>query len=755
LPILPGVLATVLSVAVVCGGALLLGQAVLRLCGTTTWNWAAAPVGLSATIVLAVPALHVPGRASAIAVLLAVLLVAAVALAVRDRASRPPLEALLAAIPLLVLVLVPFASAGYAGTLGVGFNNDMAAHLGWADAYRSAEFARTFEISPWYPLGPHALVAALGAGLGLATGEVFAGLTAAIPILIGLTALGTLTPSAGRPARIVVATTVGMPFLVAGYFGQGSFKELIQILLVLGFALELQRYDPGRGRLRWLPIALMVAGEISVYSIQGLAWPVAIMGTWLGVLTVRALLRGRGGIIGAVKREIVPLALSGAVLVVLLVPQLPRLVRAVRDGTGITDDSLGNLAGPLPFWEAFGIWDSADYRLAAVDPYAAGAAAAIVLLLALAGAVWWIRRGDWVIPATAAACFVLWLASEATQAPYVTAKALVILSPLLILTALRPLVEGKPPLALPRWTIFLGPLVAALLVVGVLRSSWSALRFSSVGPRDHLTELRTLRPLLGTSQTLFLGNDDFVKWELGGVPVDAPVIGAVVLPGRPEKAWSYGRAHDIDSVDSATLNRYRWIITTRDAAGSAVPPQLRLVRRTPSFALYERTGLVADRSLLSEGEAPAAALDCSTPAGRRISRTKGEAGIRLGPVGAEVPRLAPGASAVVQLPLTAGTWDLETPYTSPRPLEITAPGVRTTLPPNLDRPGPRYPIGRLTLTRPATVEIRIRSLKGFLTPADRIAYPTTVLATPDFGEHVVPLDKACGQLVDWYRPAAG
>ena len=481
-----------------CCGALLLGQAALRLCGATAWNWSAAPVGLSVMIVLAVPALHVPGRATTIAVLLAVLLVAAVTSTVRDRASRPPLDALLAAIPLLVLVLVPFASAGYAGTLGVGFNNDMAAHLGWADAYRSAEFARTFEISPWYPLGPHALVATIADGLGLATDEVFAGLTAAIPILIGLTALGALSPNAGRPARIVVATTVGMPFLVAGYFGQGSFKELIQILLVLGFALELQRFDPARGRLRWMPIALMVAGELSVYSVQGLAWPVAIMGTWLVVLTVRAMLRGGREIVPAIKREIVPLVLACAVLAVLLVPQLPRLLRAVRDGTGIQDDSLGNLAGPLPFWETFGIWDIADYRLPAVDPYAAGAAATTVLALALAGAVWWIRRGDWVIPATALACFVIWLAGEATQAPYVTAKALVILSPLMILTALRPLVEGTSPPAFPRWTFFIGPLVAGLLVFGVLRSSWSALRFSPVGPRDHSTELRTLRPLLGS-----------------------------------------------------------------------------------------------------------------------------------------------------------------------------------------------------------------------------------------------------------------
>ena len=108
----------------------------------------------------------------------------------------------------------------------------------------------------------------------------------------------------------------------------------------------------------------------------------------------------------------------------------------------------------------------------------------------------------------------------------------------------------------------------------------------------------------------------------------------------------------------------------------------------------------------------------------------------------------------MRLPLTAGTWDLETPYTSSRPLEFIAPGLRKTMPTNLDRPGP-LPIGRLTLNRPATVEIRIRSLKGFFTPANRVANPVSVLATPDFGERVVPLNEACGQLVDWYRPAAG
>ena len=105
-----------------------------------------------------------------------------------------------------------------------------------------------------------------------------------------------------------------------------------------------------------------------------------------------------------------------------------------------------------------------------------------------------------------------------------------------------------------------------------------ALRWSPVGPTGHADQLETFRPLLAGQPTLFLGNDEFILWELAGSPVQWTAVAATPeVPLRPQKEWEYGQALDFDSVDAGTLNDYRWVVTPRDAASSAPPPQLHLV----------------------------------------------------------------------------------------------------------------------------------------------------------------------------------
>ena len=712
-------------------------------------------------MVVCIPAIHLPGRAIFTALTVLALSLAGLVVVARERALWPRPADVAAGVPVALLVAMPFLSAGYAGTLGLGINNDMASHLLVAETWRFAEIAAVNGLNASYPIGPHALVASVSEGLDFDVDFVFAGLTAAVPVLLGLTALSVFGRAARWPAKALVVTLVGLPFLVAGYYGQGSFKELMQALLVMGVALELRRFDPESGRLRWVPLAVIFAGILAVYSIQGLAWPVAIGGVWLGVLVALALARPRpvlGPVWSAVRREIVPVAIAVGVLLVAIVPQLPRLSRFASDtlaagGTGISRTgagALGNLVGPLPVWEAFGIWDNGDYRLGAIDPYATGVLAGMVLLLVFVGAWWWIRRGDWVVPAACFACWVLWVYANHSQAPYLAAKALMVWSPFVILVAVRPLVARRWGPNTPRWWVPAATVVVAIVAVLAGSSTWRAVRSAHVGPRDHLEQLRALRPLLEGKKTLFLGNDDFLAWELSGIYAQAPLVAFQVLPIRPEKAWDYGRAHDIDSLDAATINTYDWIITPRDPAGSKLPPQLELVRETPNFALYRRTGPVQERRLLAEGEGPAALLDCKTPEGRAIARQKGTAEVRRGPVGVEVKPIVPGETSVVRLKLAPGTWSLATPYQSAQPLEVTTDDSRVVLPPNLDRPGPRYFAGRIKVVRPGTVTVRIKPQANFLTPKSRLSYPVSLIAVPDFGARTVPLAQACGELVDSY-----
>jgi hypothetical protein len=761
------VLAIFVSAVVVCVGSLLAGQGVLWLCGVREWSWQSGAVGLSVLMLVTAPVVHVPGRAVTTAIVVGLLCLGGLVLLIVKPALRPSPSGLAAGIPLIALVAIPFLSAGYGGTLGVSINNDMASHMLVAETLRFPEVAAANGLNASYPIGPHTLVAALSEAFDFDVDLVFAGLTAAIPILLGLTTLSVFGPGARWPAKAVVATLVGLPFLLAGYYGQGSFKELIEALLVMAFALELRQFDPARGGWRrWIPTGILLAGTLSVYSVQGLAWPVAIGGLWLAGLLALSLLRGRPfvrPVWAAVRREVVPLLLAIGALLVLIVPQIPRLARFAdatvgAGGTGIGTTgagALGNLVAPLPVWEAFGIWDNPDYRLPAVDPYTAGVLAAFVLALVLVGSVWWLRRGDWVPVAAVVACWVIWVYSNRTQGPYVTAKALMIWSPFLLLVAARPLVVRSWRPSVPRWWRIAAPFTAGVLVVLAVGSSWSALRIAPVGPRAHMQELRELRPLLDDKPTLFLGNDDYLIWELSGIRAQAPLVGYQVLATRPEKQWDYGRSHDIDSLDAAVLNGFDNIIVPRDPAGSELPPQLELVHETPSFALYRRTGEIEPRLLLNEGEAPAAELDCTTPEGRALSRREGTAEVRRGPVGVEVKPIEPGESAVVKLELVPGTWELALPYSSRQPLEVEAPGSRVVLPPNLDRPGPRYFAGRVTVTRPQTVEVRITPQSSWFTPDEQVSFPVSLLAVPDFGAETVPLSRACGLLVDYYELEGG
>ncbi len=272
--------ALLLSAAVTCLGSLALGQGVLALCGADRWNWIAAPVGLAAMIVLAVPAIHVPGRATTTAVVTALLIAAGVALWIRRPSHRPPAGGLLASLPVALLVLVPFVAADRAGTLGVSYDNDMAAHLLLAEAYRSAAVAAVSPLLPAYPLGPHALAATLSQGLGVRVDMAFAGLSAAAPVVLAWTALAAV-PRARWVGKVLVATVVGLPYLIAAYYGQGAFKEPMEALFTLASALILAGFQPKLGMRRWIPLAFVLAGAVSVYSLQGLAWPAILIAAWI------------------------------------------------------------------------------------------------------------------------------------------------------------------------------------------------------------------------------------------------------------------------------------------------------------------------------------------------------------------------------------------------------------------------------------------------------------------------------------------
>lgn len=751
--------AIVLAAAVTCFVALFLGQAVLRLAGAERWNWLAPPVGLSLALLVATPANHVPGRCATVAVVLGVASIAAAVWCLRSPAHRSPLLDLLAAAPVGVLVLVPFLSAGRGGILGVGLNNDMAVHLVFVESYLSSAVAAVNPLPADYPLGPHVMAALLSKGLGIRAELAFSGWTMAIPLIIAWTSLAAAR-RASLFGKVVLATVVGMPFLITAYYGQGSFKELAQAGFVLAVVLALGGFGPRLGRGRWVPIALLAGGIVSVFSLPGLPWLLVIGGIWLaGLLTIEARGGGLREVPGIVRRELPALGIGLGVVVVVLLPQAHRMWEfiSLRSGTGIAVSDIGNLIGPLSGWEAFGVWGNPDFRLPASPAFTAGMWTAFALGLVLYGAIRAFRRGRWLLPLAAAGSMLIWRVSEHSQSPYVSAKALVVASPLLLLVAVWPLIDRQPGRRQPRvWLLV--PLLGLLLLLRVGIDDVRALRYSApVGPTDHARQLESLRPLLAGKPTLFLGGEVFIDWELAGVPVQPVALADTpVLPLRPRKGWEDGQALDFDSLRAATLNDYEWIVTPRDAADSEPPPQLHLVRSSEDFELWKRVGRIRERSILAEGEWPGRELDCEGPEGREILAGGGVAAVRSLPrVAPMPPGVAPRETVSVPLNLPVGRWELQLPYTSPYPVQVTAPGLTTVLPANLDRPGPRLRVGRLVVRRQRPFSISFHVGDTALAPAPVLATFGNLVIVPAGGrDRIVPIAQACGEYVDWYRSAA-
>ena len=152
-------------------------------------------------------------------------------------------EAAAVGIPVVVITVLaaslPFAIAGFVGILGVGLvNDDMASHLIIADYVSDYSGVVPSFIKGGYPIGPHAVVAAVSSGTGAGPVDVFAGFTMALAPLFGLLGIG-LLGKMSRPRLIVGASLVALSYLGAAYLTQGAFKEPLQAMLLIGFAVAL------------------------------------------------------------------------------------------------------------------------------------------------------------------------------------------------------------------------------------------------------------------------------------------------------------------------------------------------------------------------------------------------------------------------------------------------------------------------------------------------------------------------------------
>ncbi len=402
---------------------------------------------------------------------------------------------------------------------------------------------------------------------------------------------------------------MALPYLAAAYLAQGAFKEPMEALFLLSFALLLPRATTVRGA---LPLGVIAAGAVYTYSFPGLFWLLGAAAIYVAI----ALIRGASGAdptnvrsrdvrtvrspdaersSGAHPAALSAVAVTVGVLLVLTAPEWAALIdfthfRAFRGST--ISSGLGNLRHQLSPLEALGIWPASDFRLsasAASVPAPAFYLGALVAVAALAlGLPRWIRRHGAAVPAALAAAVVIYLGALAFGTVYTSAKALAIAAPLITLISLGGL------LARERWSspARAGARLALALAAGIALSSFLVLHQAPVAPQDHADQLAELRPLVQGHKVLFLGRDNFIVYELRGSRPFTAVRNYYdpnyVTPNLRLK--DVFQKFDFDSVTPATLGRFPFVITTRAAYASGPPAAFEPLRETSDFVLWKRVG---------------------------------------------------------------------------------------------------------------------------------------------------------------------
>ena len=132
-----------------------------------------------------------------------------------------------------------------------------------------------------------------------------------------------------------------------------------------------------------------------------------------------------------------------------------------------------------------------------------------------------------------------------------------------------------------------------------------------------------------------------------------------------------------------------------------------------------------------------------------LSRKRGAAGTRFEPLVVPGGWIPLGTTATIPVALPRGVWELSIQYRSPVELKLRAPGLRRTVLPNLDVPGPLWRVGVVTAS--GTVKVSI-DVPGTWLARKRLALVSSLaFVRADDRLRVLPLRESCGKFVDWYR----
>lgn len=758
---------TYLAAAGISTCAFLTGHAFRVLAGSRRPCWLSIALGYALLLAWADSMARLSAPAAVGLVGIALASAAGVALLWRDRRLQPSGSTVAAALATgagsLVLCSIPFVLNGRVGPLSA--NPDFASHLLWTDELMSGGRAATGPLNGNYALGPHELAALVARVVG-GVEPALLGLLLAASVITAVAAREVLDGMNGARA-LVGAWLVALPFLLVIVFTQGLFRETSAACLALAFALALGRVGRGEDRAAEVVSAVALAGGFYfVYGAGGMVWPLAILVTWIAL---RALRDRR------IPRPRLPRTV-GPALMLYVVILLPVLVQGFQMATAaakrLSLDVTPIDSAPSVF-TLLGPWMSARTETGPGGPLAyilLGGA----LVFAAAGVVSAWREGRLELAAGVLACMGVWVAAELWLTPYQVFKALIVASPLVAALIVRKALPKVRRGARRRELAV--ALAAGVVVAGVALASLRTMRSVVAFRPPH--DLTTLRPDVHGAPTLYFGSDPYALWYLHTELVrGAPGANVNSRAGPMRLTPAKGQSVDAVDFDAALPSERSWgrfIVAPNTRYASAPSPNWQVARRTSTVTLWHRSEPEQEGRQILRGErlTPGAVLDCRAPEGQQLRRQRGLAWVIpapvVGPAAAWSPppddRIhTPGTTPTQTLQLPAGLWELSLQYVnqSVRPVEVragTASG-RLARNPSAARFNSEPPLvasfTRVLTVRtrggPLEVSVHISGVPWYTPRILGVALGAVAAVRADVPERAVPLSRACGRYVDYYR----
>jgi len=421
-----------------------------------------------------------------------------------------------------------------------------------------------------YPVGAFADVGVVARLLGQDVAWVIAPVMATMAAGLGW-ALYAATAGLIRSTvwRGVVAFVAATSTLLVGYVQWGGIKEVTLALLLATSCVLLTQgpRDPRPLVSQAVLVAIPMAGVLVLFGIAGFVYLAP-----LGVAELALVWRSYGW-------RRLPAAL-GAFVATLAVLGSPTLVLVGKQWATYQDSSLngsqdiGNLYGPLKFWQVFGVWLTGDFR---VVPQALGITVFLAVLAGLSavgGTVIAVRARKPTVPVFVVMSLAVSVWSAFGNA-WLEGKVLAAASPALLLAsgiAFAWLAEHD--------RLFEGVVLAGVVGLGVVASNVMVYREVWVAPSDRMQELATIGGLDAPTPALILeysapGARHFLR------DLDAEGAGELrynEIPMYSGTGLAKGAYADIDDFPLSSLATYPTLVLRTEVVGSRPPSTYSLAR---------------------------------------------------------------------------------------------------------------------------------------------------------------------------------